>query len=523
MNGSKHYLVKGLRIAALIIAFCLVTQGVLRWQRSIQDSKGLAITEGERLTGARGLCLVETELFFYFYYYLDLLPITSTVHPTAVSRKGVEAFAKENGRFLANDLNRPCAIGRAGDWGKFFLLLPNAWQSDSPLPASSKRATSFLFKLALVVVLASAFLTRRYALGIFLVILVGSYRFQLNEAYFRDNVFSISITSCLLLLALNLRFMSRNASTQWRGDFTIAPLSGILLGCTAVIRGDALPMSLSVLAVYILSGQGIRRVAALCFLFSAAFLATSKSFEMYFDHKVREANQFVLNSGGTLYAGTALNHHPVWHPIAAGLGDFGEDRGFFWKDEVIFKDAADEINRKHNRRLESKGYYYAEPGMAEHEWLKPELMPEYIEVVRERVVSTIKNNPWWYADILTKRWQRITSAFSTVRITWANGDYSFPLSKWIFCPILLACALARRLDRLKLVAFSLPTCFVPMFITSLQGTPNYAICHLVAMAVCIDSCLFLAYWLFQRAVAFRALRGLPSSSESVPGVALKNG
>ena len=274
-------------------------------------------------------------------------------------------------------------------------------------------------------------------------------------------------------------------------------------------------MSLSVLAVYILSGQRITRVLTLCTLFLATLLTTTKGFEMYFDYKVKQANKFVIDGGGTLHAGTTLGHHPVWHPIAAGLGDFGTDRGFIWDDLAIFKKSLPYINQKYNRKLEFQGYYYAEPGMAEHEWLKPETMPEYIDVVREMVVSTIRSYPWWYVEILKKRWQRLEYTFSTVRISWPTGDFSFPLSKWIFCPILLACILSRRLDRLKLVAFSLPTCFVPMFITTVQGTANYTISHLVAAAVGFEASLFIAHWLVSRALSLRTVRNVTPSTRAV--------
>jgi hypothetical protein len=503
------------RISALVVAFLLVANGVLRWQESIQNAKGVPLAQGERLDAATGLCLEESRIFFYFYYYLDLLPITSMVTPTAYSKEGADAFVKEYSRSLTNDLNKPCAIGRAGDWGKFLLLLPNAWETGSAASPSTIRATAFLFKLALIAVLAATFLMRRYALGMVLVLLIGSYRFQLYEAYFRNNVLSVSITCCLLLLALNLRFMSRSSSKAFNGDFAIAALSGILLACGAVVRGDALPMSLSVLAVYILSGQRITRVLTLCTLFLATLLTTTKGFEMYFDYKVKQANKFVTDGGGTLHAGTTLGHHPVWHPIAAGLGDFGTDRGFIWDDLAIFKKALPYINQKYNQKLEFQGYYYAEPGMAEHEWLKPETMPEYIDVVREMVVSTIRNYPWWYVEILKKRWQRLEYTFSTVRISWPTGDFSFPLSKWIFCPILLACILSRRLDRLKLVAFSLPTCFVPMFITTVQGTANYTISHLVAAAVGFEASLFITYWLVLKALSLRTVRKFTPSTRAV--------
>lgn len=511
----------GFRIAAIVVAFFLAASGVWRWQTGIQNGKGPSLVEGERLDAATGLCFEEARLFFYFYYYLDLLPVTSSVNPTTFSREGAKTFVREFGRSLANDLNKPCSLGRAGDWGKFLLLLPSAWESRNAIAPSTVRATSFLFKLSLVGVLAAAFLTRRYALGLLLVILIGSYRFQIYEAHFRNNVFSISITTCLFLLALNFRFLCRNASKQVTGDLALAALSGIVLACSGVVRGDSLPMSLSVLAVYILSGQRIRRILALSTVFLTSLLITTKSFEIYFNHKVAEAHKFVRDAGGTIRAGTTLAHHPVWHPIAAGLGDFGTNRGFVWDDTIIFKNALPLINQKYNRKFEWKGYFYVEPGMAEHEWVKPEAMPEYVEVVREMVISTIMNDPWWYVEVLKKRWQKLEYTFSTVRITSATDSYPFPLSKWIFCPILIACVLARRLDRLKLVAFSLPTCFVPLFITTIQGSANYAISHLVAAAVGVESCLFIAYWLYLKATAPRTLPNLAPSSEGTTGASAK--
>lgn len=510
---------KYLHLFIACLAFVLVTRGVLQWQSALQNGKPLQLSRSEELHAASGLCLLETRHFFYFYYYLGLLPVTAIVAPTEYSKEGAEAFVKENGHLLRNDLNRPCAIGRAGDYGKFFLLLPHAWHTKTPRDPSTIRATSFIFKLSLISIIAAAFILKRYFLGVTLVLLLGSYRFQLFEAYFRNNILSISISCCILLLALNLRFMNRSSSREWSGDWGIALLSGFTLALAAAVRGDVLPMAVSVLGVYLVSGQRIKRTLALCGVFLFTLLATNKGFEIYFQNKVKEANQFVVAAGGTLHGGTALAHHPIWHPILAGWGDFGTDRGFVWDDRAIFQMALPHVNRKYNYNFEFRDYHYVEPGMAEHEWVKPETTQEYSDVTRELVISTIKSNPWWFLEILKKRIQKLPSSFSTARITWSGGDYSFPLSKWIFLPILLACLMLRRLDSLKLVAFSLPTCFVPVFITSVQGTPNYAIPHLIAAAVCLDACVFLAYQAWLKVCSFRSVRYVSDSTNAATDAA----
>lgn len=470
------------------IVFLALSVGVYRWQSYMQASRSISLLPQEKLNFAVGLCEGEARQFFYFYYYLRLLPVVSVgISPTVYSQEGAEEFVQKNGASLSNDLSGTCSLGRAGDWGKFLLLFPNAWQTGSAANATTIPATAFLFKLSLIGLLAAAFLTRSYLLGMVLVLLCGSYSTQLYEVYGRDSVLSVALSCCLILLALNFRFVCSKSAKSSRWDWMLAAISGLVLGLGAVIRGECLPIALSVIGLYLISGQRFVRMALMCVVFVSSLLLTRKGFEVYFDFKVNEAHQFVLNHGGTIRTGETLRHHPFWHAIAAGLGDFGKDAGFVWEDRALYSLALPAINKKLGRNYSLQGYYYVEPGSPEQQWVRAETLPEYSQFMREMVLSKISSDPWWYAKILKQRIITIASAWSSVCVQWGRGDIRLPQVTWLFIPLIVACVMMKRSGYLKLIAFSLPTCFIPLFVTSIGGAHNYSIVHLLVVAAGLDA------------------------------------
>jgi hypothetical protein len=483
----------------IAVAVCIVVSlAVIGWQRSIQFGTPLELSASERFDSAMGICLTESKRFFYFFYYLGVFPVTSTVEPTVFSREGADEFLYRYGPTLASDLALPCAIGRAGgDWGKFFLFLPDAWQKGSAADPSTIRATSILFQIAMVACIVASFFAKRYVLGLALVLLLGSYKFQLNETYFRNNIFSVSASVCLLLFALTLRFMGRHSWVAKRTDWALVVISGVVLAMGAAVRSDALPLGASVAALLLFSGQPKGRGILLCAAFVLSLYLTRFGVSQYFNFKMSHAREYILKAGGYVYPGTPLEHHPIWHPIAAGLGDFGYNRGFIWGDKEMFSKALPTINSRFNLDLKPQGFFYAAPGTLPHQWQRPELMPEYIAVVRDMVLSAIRAEPQWYANILRKRIDLLRTHFSSVRLEWYGFECSLPLSLWILAPIPIAALLGRSLSYFKLAAFALPTCIIPIFITSVGGTVNLSILHLFVVAASVDACVFTVCELFR--------------------------
>lgn len=485
-------------LAFVFLSFVMGVAALLSWQLGIAKGAPIRLEKSERVEAAQGTCGEPSEKFFYFYYYLGLVPVTSRLSVDQFSEAAARIFAEKSGQSLSNDLNTACSVGRLGDWGRFFLYVPNAWLRKTAQNPSMILATSAAFIVSLVGMLAAAFLHRRVLLGITIILLVGSYKIQLFWAYFINNIHGFLITTTLLLLAVNFRFVcQRNVPPLFR-DWIIALVSGVTLACVRTARGDALPLIGGIVLVYLLSGQRLRRSVLLSVTAVSSLLIVSRSFDAYFEFKSRQSRAFITSVGGTIYASEPKLQHSFWHPFAAGLGDFGRDRGFLWEDGVIYKMALPQLNQKMGRNFSVEGYHFVEPSMRPEQYLKPETMKEYEEVLQEIVLTTIKNNPEWYLTILKKRIILLLTSMQKIRIGWSTGEILLPFSPWIILLAVLLSGFLKRFEHYKLLLFVLPTAFIPIVIFSGLGTVNFSIIHLMVAAIIVES-----LWLMSVAIVSR--------------------
>jgi hypothetical protein len=238
--------------------------------------------------------------------------------------------------------------------------------------------------------------------------------------------------------------------------------------------------------MYLLSGQRWYRRVALSAVFVCALTLLGRSFDAYFTHKSRESQAFITSVGGTIYAGGPELHHSFWHPFAAGLGDYGFDRGFAWDDGVTYTLALPQVNKKMGRNFLVDHYFFLEPSLPPEQWLKPETVREYDEILRTIVLDTIRENPMWYVNILYKRLVALLESVTRIRIGWGSTEVFIPFSPW-FIPIAIALSvIVRRFEYLKLLLFVAPTAFIPIFIYGGGGTVLLSIIHLVVVAVLVE-------------------------------------
>ena len=115
--------------------------------------------------------------------------------------------------------------------------------------------------------------------------------------------------------------------------------------------------------------------------------------------------------------------------------------------------------------------------------LKPETIPEYQLVLREKVLTDIKNDPLWYLGILLKRTNRIFNPATPVRLGLGSRFIDIPFSTWLVLAMLPCLLLVRRWEQLKLLIFYAPTSLPALLIFSFGGFTNPTAFHLVAFAL----------------------------------------
>jgi len=321
--------------------------------------------------------------------------------------------------------------------------------------------------------------------SIALVLLIGSSHFQLFEAYHNNNVFSLPISVFALVLAATARLLNPKRSEPSRFDWFIALGLGVVLATVSQIRLESLPLMLSVILAFICSKQPIKRRFVLCLVFVLSLFGAIKLQDQYFAHKIGEANKFVTERGGSVKSGSALAHHPFWHPIAAGLGDFDKKYGYQMYDIPIFGKAMHVLNHRYGYNFIPKDWFYGDP-KDPAVVVKPETLPEYESALRYLVVGDVSKDPLWYLGILRDRIFQIVKSFTPLRLDLGWRSFSLNFPPFILTFSLLLLAALRRWDYLVLVLFSLPMSVIPFLIHSKGGTTAYGVTHFICVAILVD-------------------------------------
>lgn len=448
--------------------------------------------------------------FVYFAYYLGLFPVTSELFIKKFRARGPEgrldipdAYFSEQaakdlvahqGQSLIMDFNAAIMTGARL---KTFLYLPNAILTGTPKEPSYKPVNSFFFALSLIGVFLFLWQSGYRVLAVAVVVLLGSYPFQLVEVYARpDSVFGWPITSCLLLLALNGPILLGKDAPRWAGAAAI--LSGIWLGTMLHVRFEVVVLVLSPLFVYLVHPTFAPRLkAALVGLLIGATLATQFAWNAYFDRKSDQANQVVREAGGHPYEGPRHDVHVFWHSVWCGLGDFDTKYGYQWNDLAAYAYAEPILTTKYQLRIPPRDtYYYLESWDAAGKYpKKPELFDEYNQVIRDKVLSDIVSDPLWYTTILAKRMHQVLAEVPPlqVHLGFAAVPLQFPLPAfWLGLGLIVPLVLLhfKRWDLLKLMAFCLPLMAPPLLIFS-KGGMYYSVHHLLSVAILIT---LLAEW-----------------------------
>jgi hypothetical protein len=471
--------------------------------------------------------------FVYFAYYLGLFPVTSELFIKKVRRPGgdgtltipegtleipdayySEQAAKDvvarQGQSLVMDFN---AAIMAGARLKTFLYLPKAIWTGTPKDPSYRPVNFVFFTAAIVAVFLFLWQSGHRVLAVGIVVLLGSYPFQLAEVYLRPHsIFGWLITSCLGLLALNWPILLGKDAPRWAA--AAAAASGIWLGTMLHVRFEIVALLLSPLFVYAVHPTFAPRVKlALAGLLIGATLATQFAWKAYLDWKYNQAIQVVRSAGGHPYEGPRPNVHVFWHAVWCGLGDFDTKYGYQWSDLAAYAYAEPILEKKYQLRIPLRDtYYYLESWDAAGKYpKKPEHFDEYSQVIREKVLSDIANDPRWYLTILVRRMHQVLAEVPPlqVHLGGVSVPVKLPSGVWLGLGLIMPVVLLylRRWDLLKLLIFCLPLMAPPLLIFS-KGGMHYSIHHLLSVAILVT---LLAEWIRGVATAgprnWRAPRG----------------
>ncbi len=469
------------RNVAWLLLACIVT---IVWQSTFSVASA-QLDSRYRITDTAGL--FSHNLFVYYYYYLDRYPVWAADVDLEYSKAWAEAIAREHPDSLRMETSY--AI-RRGDLGKVWRYFPDAFLKSEPRDVKVFWLNGWLFTLALVAVLIALWSVERFALGIFLVALLGSHPFQLFEVYAdpgwgAGQVFALNISVALGVLAFHIPLLF-NRRVRNLYLFALPIFTGLFLATVRQIRTEPVVILISVVACYALfSRVNWRTRAALILLVLVPFWVGSLAWQSYFDFKINQAYEFVSQAGGHPFNEARYSYHSLWHPLWCGLGDFDTKYGYQW-DDVAAMDYAYPIlkqagavdfemigTERSTATYDAAGLYYK----------RISELPEYEPVLRDKILSDIRNDPAWYLDILAQRVHRIVNAVAPTRLALGAWYIALPFEGWLLIPMLAFLILARRWSLLKLLCFTLPLAATAFAIYSGGGYIYYSVFLQVVVAV----------------------------------------
>lgn len=484
---------------------------IVVWQASFASPRA-KVDSTYKVTASSGVH--QDSSFVYFLYYLDLFPVISTANlgcnsltqpgcydlsntPADYSESAAKEVLLRRGSTLQQDFGW---TWNAGDRGKIYLYLFDAWLKGKPMDPTPRAASRLAFIVALGALWGSLWYLRRPVLGATLVVLLGSNPFQLYETHVHANVFSWNITIAILLLAIHLPLLRR-----WRPHPTLAFLwpvaSALLLSCVRTIRSEPATIVLAVAITYLfVSGFTWRRRLAMVAVLGVTLWSAGQLWQLHFLRQHNHAAKVIAQHGGHPFPVPLRMHHQVWHPIWCGLGDFGKKYGYEWQDHAAAAYAKPFMEAKGvyvpsgylTGTFEPKDYYDPETRIYKK---LPYDQPYYEETIRAKVLGDIKKDPGWYLGVLWKRAKRIMTATTPIRVSWSSDWKNVPWSSTLVLPIIGALALLRSRFLFGLALFTVPTVTTAFVIFSDLGTTYYGVFHIIACAIVVSSVVQHAwYW-----------------------------
>jgi hypothetical protein len=447
--------------------------------------------------------------FVYFLYYLNLFPVASlesgrdlefffSDRPVVdepdkldYSPEGARALLADRGDSLVMEWGH--SLRNGGLLGTYLYLL-DAWRLGSPRDAEMRVATTVAFLAGLAAVLTACWLSGARALGIGLVLLLGSNPFQLFEAYRRENVFGWPIALFCVVLALMIPILAGRSRSRYQWAAVI--LSGVAVGTVFHIRPENGSMLVTVV-IACLVAPALRPTRRMALIATAvvAFVATWGAWSQYFDRKWEEATEVVTRAGGHSYTWQRGPTHEVWWTLWAGLGDFdtkygysyADDVGIAWSQPILqarygeplpwwFNGVKGKTERSADDYFDADRIYYRHPMQSAH----------FMDVMREKVIHDVTHDPLWYASILLKRTWRVLTETTPVQLLVSDEwRIPFPFAGLLAIPIALLAAYRKDRMALGLILCSLPLSLTALAVYSGNRMTNYSVYHIVAAAVVI--------------------------------------
>ncbi len=339
--------------------------------------------------------------FSYFYYYTGNFPLATLNQNLEFSEEAAYQEIRENGESLIMEYQH---WSRLGEHARIWAFLPDAIIKGSPENPSIKLFNVLMFTLSMLILYFGFWRLRKVFFGLFLTLLINLTPFYLYEIYTNQNILGLLGTTFFIVLGLNVYALFKKEKPLLNILFIV--ISGAVIGLFSEFRNEISIVVLPLILISLFLKQKNFPIKIMIAVIGLVSFFTSKTIvRNYFQNKFQETITLVEKAGGHPYKWATISGHKTWHPIFCGLGDFDDKYGFEWNDIVAYKYAIPILNKEYGMNIKYSGKYHLDNYYDESKlyYVKLDEIDEYEQVVKEKVLYHIKNDPWWYITIIFKR------------------------------------------------------------------------------------------------------------------------
>ncbi len=412
---------------------------------------------------ASGFAHDKAQHFVYFYYYLNHFPLTTENTNLEYSKEAANQQITDHGDELLMEYEH---WSRLGENARIWAYLPDAYLRGSPEHPRITLFNSLFYTISLICVFLGFRRANLPFLGFVLSLIMLLTPFFMFEVYTNQNIFALLPCLFLMTLGVHLKLLlTRNVSLA--KYFISALVFGSLIGVLTQMRGEVKIVLVTAILLFLVSKVKVWQRLALCFVITLAYWGSNKAVFNYFESEFQETLQLVEAAGGHPYYGKRIEGHRLWHPIFCGLGDFGSDKGYTWRDYNAYNYAAPILKDKYGIDItdkfhDSAGKYY----------IRYDEIDEYEQIVKDKVLSDIKSDPLWYASILVKRLGAILST-----------TLPFPYAGWLIFPVMYVLFRRKNWLLLKVLLISLPLSATSLLIHSGKNATYNGMYSILTVAI----------------------------------------
>lgn len=425
----------------------------------------------QKRNDASGFSYSTAEHFAYFHYYTGNFPLATTNTKLEYSKEGAEKEITENGENLIMEYLH---WSRLGENARIWAFSPNAFISSSPENPSISLFNALVFTFSILILYFGFWRARMSLYGLILTSAVNLTPFFLYEVYTNQNIFALLGSMFFAILGLHIFSLLNKEKRAILLVFAI--ISGALVGFFSEYRNE-LSILISVLVlIYIFTKQQHFAIKLLSIVLCiATFYGSKQLIRSHFNQKFETTKALVEKHGGHVYNGGRISGHKFWHPVFCGLGDYDTKYGFEWNDKVAYRYAVPILQNEfkmdisYSDKYHLDNYYDADSLY----YIKFDEIEEYEEIVKDKVLYHINDDPIWFVTIIFRRIAKtLTTTIPLPFIGWLLFFFTYYFVK------------NKEWFHLKLFVISLPLSATSILIYSGDGaTYNSVFVYFVIMGL----------------------------------------